>query len=171
MLERTCGTRLSECAIDAVASANGGKAFYLFGGLPFLTFQRWAAKAEPVAPSPLGILMYPEYDLRHAYRNAVTYTVEIDFPPKDDRPAPCDSCAEKPCLSACPVGAFTDTVYEIPQCMEYLTDHPKEDCMDWGCRARCHWPVGTPHAYVSGQAAFHMQAFLKARCMEVSHDP
>lgn len=43
--------------------------------------------------------------------------------------------------------------------------------MGWSCRARGHCPVDTLHAYVSEQVAFHMQAFLKAQCMEALHDP
>ena len=49
----------SKCAIDADATATGGIALYPFRGPPFLPFQRWVAKAEPVAPSPLGILCIP----------------------------------------------------------------------------------------------------------------
>jgi len=153
----------SKCAIDAVASVTGGTALYPFGGPPFLPFQRWAAKAEPVAPSPLGILIHPEFGLWHAYRGALAYSIEIDLPPKDERHIPCDTCEDKPCLSACPIEAFSDSGYNVPQCTEYLEGHLQGDCMVWGCRARRQCPIGTQYGYVSKQAAFHMRAFLKAQ--------
>ena len=156
----------SKCAIDAVATATGGIAIYPFGGPPFLPFQRWAAKAEPVAPSPLGILMHPEFGLWHAYRGALAYSATIELPPRDDRPIPCDTCEDKPCLSACPVDAFGVGGYDVPMCTAYLEAHLKGDCMAWGCRARRHCPVGTEYGYVSKQAAFHMRAFLRAQSEE-----
>ena len=38
---------------------------------PYLPFQQWAMRAEGLRPSPLGILMHPEYGLWHAYRGAL----------------------------------------------------------------------------------------------------
>src|SRR5690606_37251113 len=63
--------RWSRRTIDALADETGATAFYPFGGPPYLPFQRWAMKAEPVAPSPLGILIHPEYGLWHGYRGAL----------------------------------------------------------------------------------------------------
>ncbi|PPR57666.1 MAG: hypothetical protein CFH10_02161 [Alphaproteobacteria bacterium MarineAlpha4_Bin2] len=152
----------SKCVIDAAASATNGIALYPFGGPPFLPFQRWAAKAEPVAPSPLGILIHPEFGLWHAYRGALAYSAEIDLPPKEHRHIPCDTCEDKPCLSACPVGAFSNSGYEVVRCTEYLKAHLEGDCMTWGCRARRRCPIGTQFEYKSKQAAFHMSAFLES---------
>src|SRR5690606_15239242 len=44
---------------------------------PFLPFQQWAMRAEGLRPSPLGILVHPEYGLWHAYRGALLFDVEI----------------------------------------------------------------------------------------------
>ena len=41
-----------------------------------LPFQQWAMRAEGLKPSPLGILMHPQYGLWHAYRGALLFDVE-----------------------------------------------------------------------------------------------
>lgn len=51
-----------------VAERCGAVALFPFGGPPYLPFQRWARRAEPVAPSPIGILIHPDWGLWHAYR-------------------------------------------------------------------------------------------------------
>ena len=81
---------------------------------PIFPFQRWAMKVEPVFPSPIGILIHPDYGLWHAYRAAICLHQAIPVPSRDDRPSPCDSCADKPCLSTCPVGAFSRDGYDVP---------------------------------------------------------
>jgi hypothetical protein len=53
--------------IGAVASRFGAHAVFPFEK-PYLPFQQWAMRAEGLRPSPLGILMHPEYGLWHAYR-------------------------------------------------------------------------------------------------------
>ena len=45
--------------IEALARELGGKALFPFGGPPFLPFQRWAQRAEPVHSSPIGLLIHP----------------------------------------------------------------------------------------------------------------
>jgi hypothetical protein len=153
----------SKCAIDAVASNVGAEALYPFGGPPFLPFQRWAQKAEPVHTSPLGILIHPEYGLWHAYRGALAFTESIELPPRDERPKPCETCVDKPCLSTCPVGAFSEDGYDVPVCAGHLKMDAGSDCVSFGCRARRHCPVGRDYTYAPQQAGFHMRAFLKAQ--------
>ena len=119
----------SKCAIDAVVTATGGIAIYPFGGPPFLPFQRWVAKAEPVAPSPLGIQMYPEYGLWHDYRSTLAYSSTIELPLQHERPIPCDTCEDKLCPSGCRVDAFGVDEYDDPGCGGYLEAHLKGDCM------------------------------------------
>src|SRR5271166_4757675 len=80
---------------------------YLFGGPPHFPFQQWVRRAEPVHPSPLGLLIHPIYGLWHSYRGALAFPEALDVPALEVAPSPCDSCAEKPCLGACPVGAFS----------------------------------------------------------------
>ncbi|MEL0111055.1 MAG: hypothetical protein VW835_04910 [Rickettsiales bacterium] len=152
----------SKSVLDAVAGEVGATALYPFGGPPYLPFQRWAQKAEPMSPSPLGILIHPEYGLWHAYRGALAFADELDLPPPDRRASPCNSCTGKPCLSACPVGAFGADGYDVPGCVSHLRTQAGEDCVRLGCRARRSCPVGRSYIYAPRQAAFHMHAFLRA---------
>lgn len=128
---------------------------------PYHPFQQWARRAEPVFPSPLGILIHPEHGLWHAYRAALIFREPIDLPSREACASPCDSCTDKPCLSACPVGAFTPSGYDVAACADYLASRKGQDCRDQGCRARAACPVGTP--YPAAQIRFHMAAFQASR--------
>lgn len=148
--------------LTAIAGKLGATALFPFGGPPYLPFQRWAQKAEPVHPSPLGVLIHPDYGLWHAYRGALAFAARLDPGPRDNRPSPCESCADKPCLSACPVDAFSDDGYDVPACAGHIATPDGADCVNLGCRARRACPVGTDYTYEPAQAEFHMRAFLGA---------
>ena len=133
------------------------------GGPPWLPFQRWAMKADSVAPSPLGILIHPDYGLWHAYRGAFAFVERLPLPPREQRPSPCDSCIERPCLSACPVGAFTPGRYDVARCRDHVAGPAGRACREEGCLARLACPIGRAHAYPAAEMAFHMAAFLAGR--------
>jgi hypothetical protein len=132
-------------------------------GPPFLPFPSWAQRAEPVAPSPLGILIHPDYGLWHGYRGALAFAERLKLPPLQQHESPCRTCEEKPCLSTCPVGAFTEKGYDVAACVRHLETPAGADCMEQGCRARRACPVGRGYTYAPPQAAFHMTAFIKAQ--------
>jgi ferredoxin len=155
--------RWSARVVTAIALSLGATPLFPFGGPPFLPFQRWAQKAEAVYPSPLGILIHPDWGLWHAYRGALAFAERIDLPPADRRPSPCDTCMDKPCLSACPVGAFTPAGYNVLTCVSHIAAPAGADCMNAGCRARRACPVGAQYRHVPAQAEFHQQAFLAAQ--------
>ena len=157
--------------IGDLAAEWGARALFPFGGPPHLPFVAWAKRAEPVAESVLGILIHPDYGLWHAYRGALAFAEEIDLPPCAERPRPCDDCADKPCLSACPVGAFSavgnDAAgYDVGSCADHLAVAAGADCMAEACRARRACPVGREYLYQPDQAQFHMDHFLEARRRE-----
>jgi hypothetical protein len=155
--------RWSRRVIGALAGALGAAALFPFGGPPFQPFQRWAQKAEPVTPSPLGILIHPDWGLWHAYRGALAFSERVELQRPDRRAGPCGSCTEKPCLSACPVDAFGRAGYDVPVCVSHISAPAGSDCMTFGCRARRACPVGAEHRHGSDQAHFHIAAFLKAQ--------
>jgi hypothetical protein len=68
--------------IDTAASELGAMAFYPFGGPPYHDFQRWALRAEPVARSPIGLLIHPDWGLWHAYRGALGFRERLALPLK-----------------------------------------------------------------------------------------
>ena len=155
--------RWTRRVLDRVAADLGAMAVFPFGGPPYLPFVRWAKRAAPVAESPLGILIHPDYGLWHAYRGALAFPDAIALPPRDARPRPCDTCADKPCLTTCPVGAFTGARYEVAACVKHISTEAGADCTALGCRARRACPVGQSFHYAAAQARFHMDAFLRAR--------
>ncbi len=149
--------------LRAVAQEAGAMALFPFGGPPWLPFQRWAIRGGSVARSPLGILIHPEYGLWHAYRGAITLDQRLPLPEADPRPRPCDSCPDRPCLSACPVVAFKPEGYDAAGCRGHVGGLAGARCREGGCLARLACPVGRDHAYPPAQMAFHMQAFLAGR--------
>ena len=80
---------------------------------PWLPFQQWAMRAEGLKPSPLGILMHPEYGLWHAYRGALLFDVELPIQAPQAVIHLCDLCAGKPCLKSCPVDAYSEAVSSV----------------------------------------------------------
>jgi ferredoxin len=155
--------RWSRRIIEALARDLGAKAFFPFGGPPFWPFQQWARRSEPVHPSPIGLLIHPRYGLWHGYRGALGFREALDVPEPASAPSPCDSCRERWCLNACPVGAFSGNGYDVAVCAGHLQDPAGADCMGFGCRARRACPVGAAHAYGPAQANFFMRAFLRAQ--------
>jgi ferredoxin len=155
--------RWSRRLIEALARELGATAFFPFDGPPYWPFQQWAMRAEPVHPSPIGVLVHPHYGLWHSYRGALGFREALDIPEAAAAPSPCESCEGRWCLTACPVGAFSGQGYDVAACASHLETVAGADCMDLGCRARRACPVGTEHAYGSEQASYGMRAFIKAR--------
>ncbi len=144
-----------------VAEQLGAAPVYPFDGPPWLPFQRWAQRAEPVFPSPIGMLIHPEHGLWHAYRGALIFAEDVEgLPEYDEISSPCESCADKPCLTTCLVGAFTTDGYDVPACADHMRKPDGADCLNLGCRARRACPVGQRATYLPDQAAYHMAAFL-----------
>ncbi len=159
--------RWAKRVIDPVAAKLGARAAYP-NDTPYLPFQRWAQRAEDVHPSPLGLLIHPEHGLWHAYRGALLFSGAVEgLPARSERPKPCDSCPTKPCLTACPVDAFTGTSYDVGACASHLRTDAAPRCLTLGCRARDACPVGTSSRYSDAQIRFHMRAFARARGIEV----
>ncbi len=134
-----------------------------FEGPPYFPFQRWAARAEPVFESPLGLSIHPEYGLWHAYRAALLLPEPSDAPCAAQGENPCNSCQGRPCLSACPVDAFGPSGYDVEACAGHLATPEGEACLTAGCKARGACPVGAAYMYEPDHLAFHMAAFARSR--------
>jgi hypothetical protein len=153
--------RWTRRVLDPVAEALGAQVVYPFDGPPWFPFQRWAQRAEPVFPSPIGMLVHPEHGLWHAYRGVLVFRELVEgLPERTGAASPCESCADKPCLTTCPVDAFGPEGYDVPACADHLRQSEGADCLELGCRARRACPVGSGTTYLPEQAEFHMQAFL-----------
>ena len=138
----------------------GADILFPFDGPPHPPFQRWAQRAEGLPPSPIGPLIHPEYGLWHAYRGALLFGQVLALPPVLSI-NPCDDCADKPCLTACPVATFSAGAYDVAACVGHLRRPAGGDCMELGCRARRACPIGQDYHYNRAQAHFHMAAFLR----------
>ncbi len=149
--------------VGPIAERLGARAVYAHER-PYWPFQRWAMRAEPVAPSPLGLLIHEEYGLWHAYRAALVFAERLSVP--DGRRAglesPCERCSLRPCLSACPVGAFSDRGYDLAACAAHLGSPDGMQCLEGGCAARLACPVGRAYRYSAPQMRFHMAAFARS---------
>lgn len=157
--------RWSKSIGDGLARQWGGVAIYPSDGPPYAPFQRWAARAEALQTSPLMLQIHPQFGLWHAYRFALAVPT-IDAQDRAfvaRRPVAsadiCLACDGKPCLSACPVQAFTPGGYDVAACASHLRGDAGQDCVQHGCLARRACPVGADHRYSEPHAAFHMAAF------------
>jgi hypothetical protein len=128
---------------------------------PYLPFQQWAIRAEGLKPSPLGILMHPEYGLWHAYRGALLFDVEILIQPPEAVIHLCDLCPGKPCMKACPVGAYSQSGFAHQACLDHVRGLSGEPCRTTGCLDRNACPYGTVYRYRADAQAFHMAAFMR----------
>ncbi len=155
--------RWSRRVVAALAAEFSAMPLYPFGGPPWLPFQRWAQRAEPVFPSPLGILIHPEWGLWHSYRGALALRAILPLPPRPAAANPCESCVERPCLSACPVGAFSGAGYDVAGCEAHIASPAGEQCVARGCLARRACPVGAMYRYEAEEAKFYMRNFQASR--------
>jgi hypothetical protein len=146
-----------------LAAGLAATAIFPFGGPPHHPFQRWARRADPdLSVSPLGLLIHPDHGLWHALRGALLFRERLLLPSvAAPRPNPCASCAGRPCLDTCPVGAFRAGGYDVAACRAYLHTLSGQPCVIQGCRARVACPVGRTHAYTGAQAQHHMRAFAR----------
>ncbi|MDH4442398.1 MAG: ferredoxin [Rhizobium sp.] len=155
--------RWSEVVLDEIAGQLGVLALYP-SRAPYQPFQSWAMRAEGVKASPLGLLIHPVYGLWHSYRGAFAFSDWDDAGTEDagvhsTMAHPCDDCAEKPCLSACPVGAIRLEGFDVTGCRRHLAGADGQaGCMTGGCLARNACPVGVAYRYPQAQVRFHMQA-------------
>lgn len=124
--------RWVEQTVAPLAVALDATALYTHHGPPFHPFVTWAQRTEPVHPSPIGLLIHPQYGLWHAYRAALLFAASIELPARATQPAPCKTCAQRPCLPARISGV----------------DAARRAC-----------PAGREFAYGDGQAAFHQGSF------------
>jgi hypothetical protein len=151
--------RWSSGVIGPIAAEHGATALYPFGERLW-PFQRYAKQATGMRSSPLGLLIHPDYGLWQAFRSVLVFGEDITLEARSGLAHPCDTCVEKPCLDACPVGAFSENGFTVADCRRHLKSGDDPDCMALGCRARDACPVGI--SYEQAQIRFHMKAFGKA---------
>ncbi|MFK8077017.1 MAG: hypothetical protein AB8B84_10560 [Granulosicoccus sp.] len=155
--------RWSERVGNDLAETLNGQLLLPFGGPVHHPFIAWAIKAESLTPSRLGLLIHPLHGLWHAYRFAISVKGSVSGlgEPLEPRGI-CASCADEPCLSACPVNAFDGHSYDVQTCAAHLRSNPNGPCLMQGCMARDACPEGLPSRYEPEQRKFHMKQFMIA---------
>lgn len=152
--------RWSSRVISAAARELGGRAFLPFGQ-PVHPFFSWALRSGRAWPSPVALLVHDTAGLLVSYRGAILLPGLLDLP---ERPArPCDDCADRSCLDACPVSALTGAGYDTDRCHDFLDTVPGRDCMRKGCAVRRACPAGAGYGRLEAQSAFHMERFHRCR--------
>ena len=147
--------------LDEIAASVGARSVSP-SDKPYLPFQQWAMRTEGLRPSPIGILMHPEYGLWHAYRGALLFDCALEL---DEVQTPihlCDRCVGKPCKKACPIGAHAGERFDYEGCRSHLRQSPAGDCMRAGCLDRNACPYGADYRYPAAMQAFIADAFVRA---------
>jgi len=148
--------RWSTRVLHAMAAPLGATPLFPFGPAPYHPFYAWAVESGRSFASPVSLLVHDTYGLMVSFRGALALPYEFAAPPAAQ---PCGSCASKPCLSACPVGALDKSGYAVAACHSYLRDHPDGRCMTQGCQVRRACPVGLENTQPFEQSHLHMKSF------------
>ncbi|MGI1663989.1 ferredoxin [Palleronia sp. KMU-117] len=150
--------RWSSRVIGDLACAFAATALFPFGGPPFRPFVRWALASGRAWQSPVTLLVHETAGLMLSYRGALALTERLELPAT--RPArPCDTCADRPCLTACPVQALASGHYDVAACHAFLDTDAGQACMSQGCDVRRSCPVSRNYGRLPQQSAFHMARF------------
>ncbi|MFW8635096.1 ferredoxin [Cribrihabitans pelagius] len=145
---------------QALAAELGATAHFPFGGPPFAPFVAWALASGRAFVSPVRMLVHDAAGMMLSYRAALHFEAEFDIPPPPLADSPCQSCAARPCLSACPAGALAaDEPYDLAACHAHLSRAAGRECMDGGCLARRACPLSRASGRDPAQSAHHMRYF------------
>ena len=149
--------RWSTRVISEWADSLEATPLFPFGGAPFLPFFTWATRTGRIHASPINFLVHDTAGLFVSFRGALALPFELDLPKAP--PKPCDSCADQPCRTACPVSALTPDGYDVPTCKAYLGTPAGTGCIEQGCAVRRICPVSARFGRAPEQSAFHMRNF------------
>ena len=148
--------RWSTRVISSLAAEFQGTAHFPFGK-PHLPFMTWALRSGRAWSSPVGLLVHDTAGLMVSYRGAIAMPDVTVTQPKATRP--CEACAEKPCLTACPPHAMTHGDYDIAKCHAFLDTPPGDACLSGGCLVRRSCPQGAAYDRLAAQSEYHMRQF------------
>ena len=152
--------RWSLRVIGRLAQRFVASAHFPFGGPPYTPFVNWALASGQAFTSPSQMMVQDQVGLMISFRGALHFAEEIDIPPPLRGPSPCDTCAYKPCLTACPVSAFVDgEPYQLQACHQHLDRAEGATCRTQGCLARraCPLSLGANRDFL--QSSHHMRYF------------
>ena len=139
---------------------------WLSEGYPEATFEMLYPAAERLVPlqqlgalagwhhaSPFRIGINREWGSWFAYRVALLIDVELPVSKPEVWGSPCDDCAAKPCIAACPAGAVIDENNMLSRCVEFRLE--QESACLRQCLSRLACPVAKEHRYLQEQIDYH----------------
>ncbi len=131
---------------------------FVYPGPTRVGLQRLGELAGWHHPSPFMVGIDSEWGSWFAYRAAVLTDTTLPPTPRRIGAHPCETCASRVCVSACPAGALTGG-FDLSACMAYRTT-PGSSCQD-RCIARNSCPVGAAHRYSDAQIGYHYGQSLR----------
>lgn len=149
-------TVMTKQFIETYLGASSGQThlmLYPLTSIP-IPLQRLGELAGWHHPSPLGIGINAKYGVWFAYRAAFLTTHPLPITPPHTTRSPCDTCYDKPCISACPSGAVQGVGhFDIYKCSDFriLNASPCQD----RCLARLACPYAPEHQYRLEQTQYH----------------
>lgn len=152
--------RWSERVINDLASKLDARAVFPFGGPPHKPFVGWALASGQVWQSPVNLLIHDIAGLFLSFRGALVFDTKLELPEAASA-NPCDTCRDKPCLTACPAHALTAAGYDVPACHRWLDQNTGKACLSGGCLVRRSCPVSQTYGRLAEQSAHHMRYFHK----------
>ncbi|MCY3874390.1 MAG: ferredoxin [Rhodobacteraceae bacterium] len=157
--------RWSRRVISRIAQSVEAEPLFPFGGPPYQPFPGWALESGRCWASPVGLLVHDHTGLMISFRGALGFEFAVDEDISSAEAAgasgrPCNGCSKRPCVSACPVGALSESGYDVDRCKAFLRTAAGHDCMERGCAVRRSCPISAGAGRPSSQSAFHMNAFL-----------
>ena len=118
----------------------------------FVDFRPLAHGAGLGFSSTMGLLIHPEYGLWMGLRAVLLTTEQLPPFKAVEGLSPCDSCIEKPCISACPAGAVRPEGWKVKVCAQFHQD--STDCHG-RCHSRLSCPIGDSHRHSPLQHFYH----------------
>jgi len=111
-------------------------------------------------PSLLGVLIHPIYGPWIALRAALLMDQMLDQPGDALGFDPCPGCIPRSCIPACPVGAISDSGWDVMKCLKHRVE-AAPDCTD-GCYSRLRCVVGPQHRYPDDEIRHHQGRALRS---------
>ena len=111
--------------------------------------------------TPFRLGMHPEFGSWFAYRSvALTDSNLTPSSPATDA-NPCDTCLEKPCITACPAQALSPESEDngLEKCIRFRLK--SDSVCQVNCLSRCACPVGKEHGYSPEQMHYNYSLSLQ----------
>jgi len=137
----------------------------VFPGTHPIGLQRLGALAGWHHASPFMVGIDAVWGSWFAYRAAILTDTALPVSPVADHGHPCQTCVDKPCITACPAGALNGGRFDLKACNAGRLATGSGCAL--GCTARHACPVGAEHRYEDSQirhSAAGSLAYIRQHC-------